>query len=367
MKAFAAQTGRTATGMWLPECAYDPRFDEVLAEEGVRFTIVEEHGLTHAHPRPPGGAHAPIASPSGVAFFGRDLASGRQVWSRHEGYPGDPWYREFYRDIGFDLPEDELLGEVGPFGTRVGTGIKYHRITGPDVPLAEKDVYDPTHARERSWAHAAHFVHERRAHLRRLSPSFPSAPPIIVAPYDAELFGHWWFEGPWFLEGVFRHLALEAVARDVEPITLGSFLRRHPHMARATPAASTWGAEGHRAVWTDPRNAHLWRHVHHGGRALVAAIDRFGDREDASTRAALRQAVVELLLLQASDWPFILRMQTAEQYAETRVREHAAALDALLAMLTNARVDDGAIRELAARDDFLDALGDALLDAYRAD
>src|SRR5690606_34667875 len=104
MRAFEEVTGRKAAGIWLPECAYDPDFDEDLREAGVRYTLLDSHGITLARPRPPFGTHAPIASPSGVVFFGRDRESSRQVWSRHEGYPGDAYYRDFYRDVGFELP-----------------------------------------------------------------------------------------------------------------------------------------------------------------------------------------------------------------------------------------------------------------------
>ena len=86
--------------------------------------------MRHARPRPPFDIHHPIVSPSGVAFFARDQHSSEQVWSREGGYPGNPYYRDFYRDIGYDLPEEQLHGEVGPFHTRVMTGLKYHRITG---------------------------------------------------------------------------------------------------------------------------------------------------------------------------------------------------------------------------------------------
>ena len=347
LRAFEAQTGQRPGGMWLPECAYDPTFDDVLGEEGVRFTVLEEHGLSFARPRPPASVYAPIASPSGVAFFGRDLESGRQVWSREEGYPGDPSYREFYRDIGFDLPEHDLLGEIGPYGARVSTGLKYHAVTAPGIDLADKRIYVPRVAKSRAWEHAGHFVASRRAQVRHLAAALGEhTPPIVVSPYDAELFGHWWFEGPWFLEGVFRHLS--HVRSDLEPITLRAFLNRHPTMVRATPSASTWGARGHSAVWIDETNAHLWRHVHHAT-AEVLSIARSGG--DASS--ALRQAEVELLLLQSSDWPFILKMKTAEGYAAARARAHGARVRRLLQMLRAREVDSGYVADLASRDDFL--------------
>src|SRR6202042_1069868 len=145
-------------GMWLPECAYHPDIDSAMADAGVRFTIVDTHGVTRARPQPPFGEHAPILSPGGVAFFARDQESSRQVWSREEGYPGDAYYRDFYRDIGFDLPVEELMGEGGGDGARLMTGLKYFRITGKDV---DKQPYQPGVALQKAKEHAANFVFNR--------------------------------------------------------------------------------------------------------------------------------------------------------------------------------------------------------------
>lgn len=357
MRAFAEQTGLKPVGFWLPECGYDPSFDSVLAEEGVRFTILEEHGVSYARPRPAAGTYLPIASPSGIAFFARDLASGRQVWSRDEGYPGDPWYREFYRDIGFDLPEQELLGEIGPYGARVFTGLKYHRVTAPGIDLADKAPWEPSVARERAWVHAGHFIESRRAQLLGVRASLArEVPPIVCAPYDAELFGHWWFEGPWFLEAIFRRLAA-GHAPGLEPITLRAYLNRHPRLVRTTPAATTWGARGHASVWIDQPNAWLWRHVHHASRDVEATIRRAravqAETRDGAIAAALEQAITELLLLQASDWPFILETRTAEGYAAARARAHAARLRDLLGMIERGEIDGRRLADLASRDDYL--------------
>ncbi|MGZ3423800.1 MAG: glycoside hydrolase family 57 protein [Polyangiales bacterium] len=368
MDAFRNQTGLKPCGFWLPECAYDPAFDQVLAEEGVRFSVLEEHGLTYARPRPPMGTYAPIASPSGVAFFARDLSSGRQVWSRDEGYPGDPWYREFYRDIGFDLPEHDLLGEIGPFGARVSTGLKYHRVTGPGLDLADKAPWDPDMAKERAWAHAGHFVDSRRQQLAAVSSALggEGPTPIVTSPYDAELFGHWWFEGPWFLEAMFRRLASEG--QGLAAITLRRYLNEQPELAQATPAPSTWGARGHAGVWIDQPNAWLWRHVHHASRDVEARLARelAAQLGGNGERGAAEQAVAELLLLQASDWPFIVEMATARQYAESRARAHAARLRELLGMLERHEIDTRRLADLCSRDDFLASVRERMVDAFNA-
>src|SRR5690606_12262730 len=122
--------GAPPRGLWLPECGYFPGLDHFLGQAGIRYTFVETHAIDHAPERVDHGVHAPLRSPAGVAFFGRDPESTRQVWSSSEGYPGDPDYREYYRDAGFEL-EPQALGDlVHPLGIRRNLGIKYHRVTG---------------------------------------------------------------------------------------------------------------------------------------------------------------------------------------------------------------------------------------------
>jgi 1,4-alpha-glucan branching enzyme len=313
---FERIVGRRPAGAWLAECAYHPSFDEEIARAGIRFTLVDSHGIENARPRPAYGVHAPICSPSGVAFFGRDAESSKQVWSRDEGYPGDVYYRDFYRDIGFDLPAEQLAGEVAGDGSRLMTGLKYFRITGKGL---DKQPYQPGVAAERAAEHAANFVFNRGAQLRHLA-STMSAPPIVVAPYDAELYGHWWFEGPVFLEQVFRAMH-RAGGADVEPITLKQYLERHPVCVRATPSASSWGAGGYGEVWVGPEAAWTWRHVHHATRYAQWLVEKHRGAEGRAGQA-LDQAIRELLLLQSSDWPFILKTGTATRYAEARIRSH---------------------------------------------
>src|SRR3989441_9194906 len=121
--------GREPRGIWLPECAYFEGAEKVLREAGLRWFITETHGILHARPQPRYAVFAPILTPDGVAAFGRDRDSAQQVWSREQGYPGDARYRDFYRDIGFDLELDYVKPYLPGPGQRGSTGIKYHRIT----------------------------------------------------------------------------------------------------------------------------------------------------------------------------------------------------------------------------------------------
>src|SRR5262249_54942051 len=143
--------------------------------------------------------------------------------------------------------------------------------------------------------------------------------PIVVAPYDAELYGHWWFEGPQFLEGVFRQLP--RTNGEVEPITLRQYLERNPVTVEATPAATSWGAGGYGDVWVGPETAWSWRHVHHATRYVEWLVKKYR-HADGLVGEALDQTIRELLLLQSSDWNFIIKTGTATRYAEARIRAH---------------------------------------------
>jgi 1,4-alpha-glucan branching enzyme len=364
LRGFAAVSGGARPrGLWLPECAFDARLGPDLAAAGVRYTILDAHGLELARPRPPTGVLAPVLGPGGVAYFARDPAAARDVWSRQVGYPGDPTYREFYRDVGFDLPEAELLGEVGPNGTRLMTGLKLHRITGPGP---HKEPYDPAAALSRAREHARHFVEKREAMARAASVG-AGAPPILVAPFDAELFGHWWFEGPEFLEHVLRALHASEQAGGVGAITLGGYLDRFPEIPVAEPAASSWGEGGFGQVWAGPEAARLWRHVHHAERTVRHAVER-RRHEGGIPGQALDQAIRELLLLEASDWAFMMRRGEMTTYAEARVRGHAqrAARLSAIALGESVSPEDaawvGAVRDVNR---FLTRLeGDAIRDAF---
>ena len=91
---------------------------------------------------------------------------------------------------------------IGVSAAVVILGIKYHKITG-DVELADKKPYDIDAARDQAAQHAGHFMFNRERQIEHLRRTL-GRPPVVVAPYDAELFGHWWFEGPEFLEFFIR-------------------------------------------------------------------------------------------------------------------------------------------------------------------
>lgn len=331
IEAYRRTFSRNPSGFWLPECGYLPGHDRWLAAEGIRYTFVDGHGILHASRRPRYGVYAPIISSAGVAAFGRDGESSKQVWSMDEGYPGDYDYREFYRDIGFDLPWETIAPNL-PHGLRTNTGIKYHRITGKTM---EKALYDPERARSKAYYHAANFVFNRERQSEYLR-SVMDRPPIIVAPYDAELFGHWWFEGPYFLDGVVRRLAETPV---VEMITAGEYLSAFPKNQGAEPSQSSWGLNGYSEVWLDPSNDWIYKHLVAASERMLSLVQCYGKGEGL-TRRALNQAARELLLAQSSDWAFIMKTGTTVAYAERRTKEHVDNFLRIHDMLTTGNIDE---------------------------
>ena len=171
-----------------------------------------------------------------LTVFGRDMESSRQVWSSINGYPGDFNYREFYRDIGYDVDYDYIKPYIAHNGVRVNTGIKYYRITGN---THEKDYYDLQWAKDSAERQAGHFMDCRVKQIDNLS-SFMDVPPIITCPYDAELYGHWWYEGPYWLYILFKKIYYDDC--NFKLITPSEYIDKYPNIQVSQPCRSSWGA-----------------------------------------------------------------------------------------------------------------------------
>src|SRR3954464_5965435 len=328
------------TGFWLPECAYTPGLDPVLQEANLRWFILDAHGLLFAEPRPSRAIYAPCYTPYGSAAFARDQDSSRQVWSAEIGYPGDPNYREFYRDAGFDLPLDQL-GAISR-GVRKFSGVKYYRITARE---GEKALYDPAAAERLADAHATHFFEARQRQIQTLlNYDFE---PIVVVPFDAELFGHWWFEGPVFLERFIRKVASQETVQLTTPT---DFLATHPTQQTVCPASSTWGEKGHLRVWLDPNNVWLYPHLHGAARRMQQiASNQPADPPEPTVRA-LKQLTRELLLAQASDWAFLMKNGTAREYASKRSMDHLIRFNRLYDSVAKKKIDENFLADCEWRD-----------------
>jgi 1,4-alpha-glucan branching enzyme len=333
--------GRRPNGIWLAECAYTPGIDKILKEEQIRFFFLEAHGLLYATPRPRYGVFAPIYCPSGVAAFGRDVESAQQVWSADSGYPGDPDYREFYRDLGYDLDYEYVKPYLHSDGIRRNIGIKYHRITGK-VGLAAKEPYNPEWARNKAASHAGNFVFNRAKQVEYLA-SVLDRPPLVVSMYDAELFGHWWYEGPKFIDYVFRKMHYDT--QIVKPITPSEYLDKFPKNQVATPAASSWGDKGYYEVWLNGANDWIYRHLHKAAERMTEMARENNDVHGLKRRA-LNQAARELLLAQSSDWAFIMTTGTMVAYAEKRTRDHLVNFTSLFEQIKRDSIDEAYLGSL---------------------
>lgn len=347
--------GRAPRGIWLPECAYRPAgnwtypvslngtgprgsfmrsgIEQILAENGLQYFFVDTHmveenavftpyellagdvpiALEHDEDKLTGSfyrpyyADTPKRQQTRVAFFTRDPRTGVQVWSGENGYPGEASYLDFHK-------------KHWPGGHR------YWQVTSPKIDLGGKTPYRPEVALACTRSHAEHFAHITRGVLEKFRPN--GAPPILTAPFDAELFGHWWFEGPEWLKNV----VLEYAKPDsgVALTTAGEYLDRYRPSGFLSLPEGSWGRNGTHEVWLNPETEWTWKHIYSCEQAVQHIVE--GKRwkgNDLATRLA-KQICRELLLLESSDWQFLITTQSARDYAEKRFLTHLEQLRALL-------------------------------------
>jgi 1,4-alpha-glucan branching enzyme len=348
--------GRQPRGIWLAECAYEPGVEDLLKANGIEYFVADTHAILYGDPRPRFGVHAPVVCPNGVAVFARDVETSQQVWSAEIGYPGNDVYREFYRDIGWDAPLDYLKPHLHADGMRRHLGLKYHRITGKNVPQQAKQPYIPALAREKAAENASHFIGERIKQAHKLRETFGEHPPLVTSPYDAELFGHWWFEGPQFIDFFFRKLHWDQ--NEIAAVSPGDFLDSGIPIQIQQPTASSWGEAGYYKVWLNEGNSWMYPYQHHAERRMTELSRSYAfTRESAGdevslgatsgaaagaltpegvtlTTRILNQMARELLLAQSSDWAFQIYQGTTVEYSTRRFQSHIHRFNLLDEMLS---------------------------------
>jgi 1,4-alpha-glucan branching enzyme len=344
--------GRKPTAMWLPECAYRPAYvasdgrkrpglEDWLARHGLKVFFSETHTITGGHPV--GIAAGDVLGPygdikrryvlpaaatqperaattyqayyvadalqngehSGVAVIGRNNRTVQQVWSADWGYPGDFDYREFHKKAGT-------------------SGLQYWRVTGVKVELGKKDYYHPDWADYKIDQHAEHYAHLAGDLLRdyhHQSGSFG----IIAANYDTELFGHWWYEGVTWLGKVLRHLVENP---DVELTTASAYISKHPPQTALNLPESSWGAGGAHFVWDNGETHWMWQPIHEAEARMEALVMAFPNPTPQEA-TVLAQAAREVLLMQSSDWAFLVTTGQAREYATQRFTSHLERFNAL--------------------------------------
>ncbi|GEM_PF-81772 len=275
--------GMTPKGIWLPECAYVPGLEKFVERAGLRYFFTETHGVTLADCPVAFGTHAPVfVKGSDVAAFARDPETGKQVWSGEEGYPGDPDYLDFHF-------------KGGP--------LRYNRITSRTNDY--KEPYVRQWAMEKAARHAQHFMEARNFRFRYIKNWFWKKP-LVVAMYDAELFGHHWFEGTDFLYFLLKKLYYNQ--NETELITPSSYLHRYPRNQEVFLNPSSWGDKGTFDKWMYGSVSWMHRHTHEAVRELVAMSSHLRDKEpgDEVARRIVAQAGRELLQSMNSDIPFVI-------------------------------------------------------------
>ena len=304
----------TPTGIWAPECAYAPGMEEGYAAAGVGHFMVDGpslHGDT-ALGRPVGS--------SSVVAFGRDLQVSYRVWSPKSGYPGHAAYRDFHT---YDHT----------------TGLKPARVTGRNVPSDEKAPYDPERADAAVDAHVADFVGIVRRRLNSESERI-GRPAHVIAAFDTELFGHWWYEGPLWLERVLRALPEAGVqVGTLSQATAAGYIGEPVELP-----PSSWGSGKDWQVWAGAQVADLVQLNSEVVDTALSAVDK--SLEQATTPGAppardfiADQILRETLLTVSSDWPFMVSKDSAADYARYRAHLHAHATREIAGALASGRRD----------------------------
>jgi len=357
---------RLPHGIWLPECGYRPAYyrdgghpyrkpgiEEFLADLNLLFFFTDTHvveggkmvgkvvgdvvgpygGLPKRQlvVKPEEGAEPTerttfrpyYVQSTRVAVYGRDARTGLQVWSARHGYPGDHVYREFHR-------KDPA------------SGLQYWRVTGADVDLSAKQLYNPDYAQRRAFEHADHFVGLVSDLVARYHASH-GEPGVVVSAYDTELYGHWWFEGVLWLREVLRRLAQHP---DVGLTTANDYLAMCPPDEVLTLPESSWGAGGTHWTWRNPDTEWMWPLIHAAELRMEQLVARYPNAEG-RLRDVLNQAARELLLLTSSDWPFLISTGQAREYASGRFQQHLARFNHLAMLADGGRLTGEAERFLA--------------------
>ncbi len=336
--------GRQPRGIWLAECAYEPGIENLLKDAGIEYFIGDSHAILYGDPRPRFGVHAPVFCPNGVAVFARDVETSQQVWSAEVGYPGNAVYREFYRDLGWDAPFELIAPHLHSNGERRHLGLKYHRITGK---TSQKDAYVPAWAREKAAEDATDFIQKRIVQAQALRRDFGDHAPLVTSPYDAELYGHWWFEGPQFLDFLFKKFHFDQ--DEIEAITPGDFLDAQIPVQIQQPTASSWGENGYYKVWLNEGNAWMYPYQHDAEQKMTEFANRYEYPNHLEYRV-LNQLARELLLAQSSDWAFQIYQGTTVQYSSKRFQSHIHRFNLLAQMLEKNEFNKDLLKEIEWRD-----------------
>ena len=298
--------GSSLQGFWLPALGWTPAIEPYLRAYNFSYTIVDTHGLLFGYPSTKKGTFYPIKTPNGTFILGRDYYTVKEI----ESISGDELYRNNDRDVGYELPVKNVSRFLSEEGERHRTGYKYWAQS----KNGEK-IYNPDTASDRVKEHARLFLEKTIARLEEASKYMEEAPLCLYA-HNADNFGRFWYEGPQFIEALFR---MAAGYRDFRFITPNEYIfkQKISSIQTAAPEFSSCGVNGYAETWLDVSNDWIYRHLARSMERMTELAERFPDDTGFKERA-LNQAAREILLAQSSDWPHMLYRQESTEYARSQ-------------------------------------------------
>ncbi len=301
-------------GIWLPECAYRPKeykngnvresIDYWLHNSDIEYFFVDSHGILDAELIEQKNkirldTNFGYSLETGVSVFGRNKRSSRQVWDSTIGYPGNEYYREFHK-------KDHE------------SGLHYWRITTKEFGKSEKQLYNIEIAEKMTASHANHFFSIISEELKQFSERYETKG-IIISPYDFELYGHWWMEGVGWLKKIFELFNQDSL---IEMIKISDFVSQYKDsFSLIKMKESSWGEGGDYRVWKNPEHGWIWSYINSSIKEFEKVLEQNINPNEWGKRI-LQQTARELLLMEGSDWPFLLYTKQAKEYANQRFHHH---------------------------------------------
>ncbi len=313
LRIFRKAFGTSPEGFWLPEMGYFSGLDRMLTAENIKYTFLDAHSVYLTDYAPSYGNFFPSVTDNGLAVFPREMKLSNTIWSAERGYPGDPRYREFHFDYTFSLP-DPLIESMEI--ERIPLGLKIYRITGKGT---HKDFYNRAGAMDAAGEHAEDFFNRIIRRADEIGNSIGRTP-VFTLPFDAELFGHWWHEGPTFLKHIIKKISASDCVKLVSPREMIS----EAGLDTVSPAESSWGEGGFFSVWTHPECMWLYPRV----ADLYNRIINLAAQK--KHRQAALQALKEIMLASSSDWIFFIANNTSREYGTMRLKDHVKAAEKIL-------------------------------------
>nr|AGS53329.1 glycoside hydrolase, family 57 [uncultured bacterium contig00014] len=301
--------GKIPQGFWLPELGWKADLDSWLRSYNFAYTMVDAHALVFARPFAEKGSFYPARTPLGVIVFGRDFYAAEDMAKMTR----DPLYRYNSRDQGFELPADRVKPFLGPHSSRTGTGYKYWAV-GQDG--SGSVLYNPALALEKVKGQARAFLDAELSRLKTAGELMDGSA-LSLCAFEADSFGRFWYEGPEFIEALFREGAKLEETQFMAPTEY--LCKQDPStFQNLTPEYSSWGVNGYAETWLDASNDWMYRHTMRAVERMVEITERFPNNTGLKERA-LNQAAREILLVLASDWSKMLYKQENTEYARNQI------------------------------------------------